>query len=662
MGLFALVATVFWPVYRFDFVNYDDPDYVSANPHVQTGLGWQNLRWALTTGYASNWHPLTWLSHMLDWQLFGNNPGAQHLVSVVIHALNTALLFLVLRRMTGAHWRCAIAAILFGVHPLRAESVAWISERKDVLSTFFFFLCLGAYALYVENRKEHEPRLGKGLGWYCAALGCFTLGLMSKPMLVTAPLMLLLLDYWPLQRFTFAPEGLQKLSRLIMEKIPFAVLAGISSVVTFLVQRKGGAVSTSLALSERVANALVSYVRYIGKTVLPTSLSVLYPHPGHWSFWTVAACGALVLLISIFAIREARRLPVLFVGWFWFAGGLVPVIGLVQVGIQSMADRYTYIPGIGLSFVLVWGLAALLEYVPAVFRPAAVILVLTAPVGLALACAYQIQFWRNSETLFQRAVDVTSNNYLAYNNLGFYLSSKGDLERAKENYRKSLAINPAYSDALNNLGFALAAEKKYQEAIGLYEAALRVSPNQPEIHNNLGNALSEIGKPNEAIAQYEIVLQQQPDHADAHNNLGIALAMEGKLDQALTHFRDAIRAKPAYASAHSNLGNALAAQHKIPEAIAEYQTSLLLNPRDPQAHNNLGNALLEEGNVSDAIKQYGQALALNQDNPEAHFNLAVALARLSKRAEAAAHFREVLRLAPGNAEARRQLEALSKTN
>jgi tetratricopeptide (TPR) repeat protein len=439
--------------------------------------------------------------------------------------------------------------------------------------------------------------------------------------------------------------------------LPFLALAACSSAITFLVQQKGGAVSTSLPLSGRVANALVSYVRYVAKTVWPVDLSVLYPHPGHWPAWQVVGAFLILLLITSAAVAQIRRRPYFIVGWFWFVGGLVPVIGLIQVGIQSMADRYMYLPGIGLFIVAVWGIAQALVLWPAA-KPA-VALGTTAALGMsACLCAHQIRFWHDSQTLFQRAVDVTANNYLAYNNLGYYLSGKGKLEQAKENYLKSIAINPLYQDALNNLGFALAGERKYSEAIPYYEAALRVSPNHPEIHNNLGNALSELGRLDEAIAQYKIVLTQQPDHADAHNNLGIALAMQGKIDEGLDHFRAAIRVKPNYASAHSNLGNALAASHRIPEAIVEYQNSLRLNPNDAQAHNNLGNALLEQGKSQEAIQHYTEALRLNPNNPEAEFHIAIAYERESNSKEAAQHFQQALRLNPGNLEARRQLEAL----
>jgi tetratricopeptide (TPR) repeat protein len=691
--LAAAIFLVFCPAARFEFVNYDDPDYVSANPHVQTGLTWQSVRWAFTSGHASNWHPITWLSHMLDWQLFGSNPGPQHLVSAAFHAINTVLLFLVLRRMTGALWQSVSVAALFGLHPLHVESVAWISERKDVLSGLFLLLTLGAYCRYVECHPASvrnagfsrlaplEVQVGKGSIvptpapnrneschrnispethwlWYSFALICFALGLMSKPTLVTLPFWLLLVDYWPLERFRLDKNDSKKALALILEKTPFFLLAAGASVVTFLVQRSGGAVSTTLSFSERVANAMVSYVRYLGKTVWPENLSVLYPHPGHWPAWQVCGAGLALVIIVATVVWLARRRPYVAVGWFWFMGGLVPVIGLVQVGVQSMADRYTYLPSIGLFILIVWGIAEAVEYwhLP---RPAVDSLTVATLIACAVLTSHQIRFWHDSEALFQRAVEVTSNNYLAYNNLGFDLWKKGRFQEAKENYQKSLAINPQYPDALNNMGFAFAGEKKYAEAIPYYEAALRVAPKQPEVHNNLGNALSELGKLNEAVEQYGIVLSQDPGHADAHNNLGIALAMQGKLEEAVGHFRASLRAKPDYAGALSNLGNALAAEHRFPEAILEYQESLRLNPNDAQAYNNLGNALAEQGRVNEAIDQYAHALRLNTNNPETHFNLAIALLKANKRDEAVAHLQQTLQLNPAHFEARRQLQLLS---
>lgn len=578
-----------------------------------------------------------------------------HCMNVALHALNAALLFLVLRRMTGAHWKSALVAALFAVHPLRVESVAWISERKDELSGFFLLLTLGTYTHYVQSQSSNRSK--STAAWYALTLICFGLGLMSKPMLVTTPFLLLLLDHWPFERW--APPSITRAIRLALEKVPFLVLAVASSIVTFLVQRKGGAVSTVLSLADRVENAFVSYVRYLIKTIWPTNLSVLYPHPGHWPLWEVLGAVLLIMLITLLAVREIRRRPWLFVGWFWFVGTLIPVIGLIQVGVQSMADRYTYIPGIGLLIMMVWTVGEVSSLRESMIRP------ITAGCFLAVSacaatCFHQLQFWRDSKVLFQRAIDVTSNNYLAYNNLGYYLSARGHPEEAKQYYLKSLAINSAYPDALNNFGFALAGEGRYAEAIPYYEAALRVSPNQPDILNNLGNAFSETGQLKQALDQYRLTLQINPAHAEANNNIGIALAMQGNLDQAIEHFELALQTRPNYASAHSNLGNALAAQHKLEEAIREYQTCLRLNTNDPQAHNNLGNVFMEQGRVQQAIGEYTQALQLNPKNPEAHFNLAVAYLRTNRSTEAIAHLQEVLRLNPGNTAARRQLQLLTQ--
>ncbi len=664
-----MTLAVYLPTAWNDFVNYDDSDYVTENAHVKSGLTWETVVWAFTSGHASNWHPLTWLSHSLDYQVFGLRAGAMHLVSAGLHVLNTLLLFLVLRGLTGTLWRSALVAALFALHPLHVESVAWVSERKDVLSTCFFLLTLGAYGhSQVQSLKSqvvggdasrftfHVSR------FYLLSLLCFALGLMSKPMLVTTPFVLLLIDYWPLGRLKTGDSRLKTFLLLVWEKVPFFALSVASSVVTFLVQRKGGAVSTALTVGERIANAVVSYARYIRKMFWPDDLSVLYPHPGHWPLWQVLVCAALLIGVSVAVAVWGRSRPYLIMGWLWFLGTMVPVIGLVQVGIQSMADRYTYVPLIGLFIMVVWGIADLVaERLPAAWRGRAVAIGAAAALAACGAVTVrQVQFWRNSETLFKRAVQVTRDNYLAHNNLGFYFSGKGRIAEAMEQYRLSLKIKPNYEDALNNLGYALAGQRKYAEAIPLYEAALRIRPKHAEVHNNLGNALSETGKIDEAIQHYLIALQQKPEHADAHNNLGIALAMKGKLDEAITHFHAAIRYKPNYASAHSNLGNAFAVQHKLDEAIKEFQESLRLKPDEAQPHNNLGNVLMEQGRVEEAIGHYREALRLNPEhNPEAHYNLGLALARQGKRQEAIAHLSEALRAKPDYSDAKRQLELLS---
>jgi tetratricopeptide (TPR) repeat protein len=675
LGLYVPVIRTGPAEVRYDFVNYDDPDYVTSNSHVQSGLTKESVVWALTTGHASNWHPVTWLSHMLDCQLYGLNPTGHHLTNVLLHIANALLLFGVLRQMTGSTWCSAGVAAVFAWHPLHVESVAWVSERKDVLSAFFWLLTMGAYLKYVrasQSAMAHPP--GRKLKvFYGLTLLSFMLGLMSKPMLVTLPFVLLLLDYWPLNRAAEpAAQGVAKKGgklqlrtwtwmELALEKVPLLLLAIASSVVTFLVQTKGGAVSSlsNLSVSARLANALVSYLRYVGKLLWPRNLSILYPHPGSWPMWLVVAAGLLLVGVTVGVMLQARSRPYLLVGWLWFVGTLVPVIGLVQVGVQSMADRYTYIPAIGLLIMICWGLPDLLARWPERNRELACVGGM-ALAGCVMMTVVQLGHWRNSEQLFRHAVKVTDNNYLAYNNLGFFLDHEGKGDEAMVNYRKSLEINPNYEEAQNNMGYALAGKGRYAEAIPYYETALRLRPKLVEAHNNLGNALGELGRVNEAIAEYQIALQLNPDHADAHNNFGIALAMQGKLDEAVQHLQEAVRLKPSYASAHSNLGNALAVQHKLDEAVTHYQIALQLKPDDAQAHNNLGNVLSEQGKLDEATAHYHKALQLKADNPEAHYNLGMVLLRQNKREDALKHFREAARLKPNYTEANRQIAALGE--
>jgi len=688
---------VYLPALRNDFVNYDDSDYVTANSHVQTGLTWENIKWAFTTGHASNWHPISWLSHMLDCQLFGQDAAMHHFVGVLFHVANTLLLFLLLRQITGAIWRSVIVAALFALHPLHVESVAWASERKDVLSALFFFLTLMAYGKYVssvegggeekfeirnpksktisktEKRKHSTDRIRYIALFYIFTVTLFALGLMSKPMLVTVPFVLLLLDFWPLRRVQLETLNLQR-SRvlcLVLEKIPFVALSAASSVITFKVQQHGGAVSTTISLGARVANAVVSYVHYILDMFWPSHLSVLYPHPGTWATLQVAASAALLLIVTATVLFSVRKHPYLPFGWFWFLGMLVPAIGIIQVGIQCRADRYTYLPLVGLFVMLAWGVEELvqrfavtpddstIEPLGRSSRAFVTGLCLLCVFGCAAITSRQIGYWRNSETLFRRAVQVTQKNYLAYNNLGFYLSNRGEVAEAMENYRKALGIKPDYEDAFNNLGYAFANQKKYPEAIAEYEAALRIRPNHAEVHNNLGNALADVGRVDEAIAHYMITLQQKPEHADAHNNLGVALSMKGRYAEAIDNFHAALRYKPRDASAHSNLGNAYAIQGKFDLAIPEYEEAIRLNPKDSQAHNNLANCLASQAKLDEAILHYNTALALKPNDPELHYNLGMAFVRQGKRQEALTHLSEAVRLKPDYVQAQTQLRTLN---
>jgi len=646
-ALAAATLAAFWGARQCQFVNYDDPAYITSNQEIRHGLTAQSARWAFQTGAASNWHPLTWLSHLADVELYGMEPAGHHLTSVLLHTINGVLLFLLLRGMTGALWRCAFVAALFALHPLRVESVAWVSERKDVLSTMFWMLTVLAYVRYARDLKFE---ISNFKFFYGLSLALFALGLMSKPMLVTLPLILLLLDYWPLERWQRGAAG------LFLEKIPFFVLAAASSVVTFLVQRHGGAVAAlaGVPVGARVGNAFISYVRYLAKIFWPARLSPLYPHPGYWPWWEVAGAVALLAAVSAWVIRRARPQPYLAVGWFWFVVMLAPAIGLVQVGIQSMADRYTYVASVGVFLMLAWGANEWIEKQRWILGVAAVL----ALGACAVLTPRQVAFWRTSETLFQHAVEVTDNNYLAYNNLGFDLSNRGEAERAMTYFQKSLAINSNYDEARNNLGYSLAALGRYQEATNEYIKALSLNPRLTEAHNNLGIALGRLGLTDAGIHEYQIALEEDPRHAGARNNYGVALAMQGKLDEAIAQFRLALASQEDYFSAHSDLGNALALKGDLEGAISQYYYCLKANPKDPQVHNNMGNVLAQQGKLAEAAAQYQMALNLKGDNPQAHFNLGYCLARQGRRKEAEQQYVLALQQRPDYQEARQQLEAL----
>jgi Flp pilus assembly protein TadD len=576
LGLILAATTliVFWPATRCDFLNFDDPDYFTANPHVLSGLTADNFTWAFTTGHASNWHPLTWLSLMLDVELFGKTPFGPHLVNLLFHAVNTALLFLLLRKLTAATWRSAFVAALFALHPLHVESVAWISERKDVLSTFFALLSLWAYAGHAQKFKSPGAKLQPAFASlnFWLSLFFFALALMSKPMLVTMPFVLLLLDWWPLQR-TFNLG-------LFLEKIPFFALSIISCVVTFIVQQKGGAVETfeRFSLTGRVENAFVSYARYLGKTFWPEPLAVPYPS-GHWELSVVIYSVALLAGVSALAVLFARRFPFVFTGWFWFAGTLVPVIGLVQVGVQSMADRYAYVPLIGLFIVIAWGAHAVaLDYrVP---KPWIIFLAATILILCASRTREQLGYWRNSETLFSHTLAVTKNNYVAYNNLGTCLSIEGNVPAAVVCFQKALQIKPDNADTLYNLGNALMKLGDTGGAIADYHRALQFDSTRADLLNNLGLALMSQKQIAEATTNFESALELDPDSAEAHNNLATVLFIQRRFAEAAQHYRAALRLTPDDPQIHANLGDTLVRLGQPAEAVQNYQTALRLNPND----------------------------------------------------------------------------------
>lgn len=565
----GVTCAVFWPATHCNFLNYDDPEYFPANVHVTGGLTLANIRWAFCTGFADNWHPLTWISLMWDADVFGKGPFGPHFVNVLIHAANTLLLFLVLRQLTSAVWRSAIVAALFALHPLHVESVAWVSERKDVLSAFFGLLALWAYAIYARQAEIFcKSRI------YWLSLFLFTLALMSKPMIVTLPFVMLLLDWWPLQRFQ-----VKTFQKCLVEKIPFFALSLISCVVTFVVQQTGGAVISvaRLSLSQRIENSFVSYARYMGKTFWPVNLAIPYPLSEHWKLSTVVLSAALVFVMSAAAICFARKFPFAFTGWFWFAGMLVPAIGLVQVGDAAMADRYTYLPLIGLFIVLVWGAGEICAD-----QRASKSLMFFFVMLVLVPCAFwthdQLNYWHDSERLFRHTLAVTGDNYTADVNLGTALSKRGDYAGAMDLFRDAERLNPSSPEPIYNMGNIFAKRRDWNEAIQDYRFALQISPKRPDILNNLGVALAAKNQLAEAITNYEASLQLKPDYADAHNNLAAALFREGRFDEAVRHFYLALQLEPDNLIFCANLGDALAKVEDVKAAAECYQQVLKLEP------------------------------------------------------------------------------------
>ena len=609
--LIFIIAALFWRVQYFGFIHYDDVLYVTDNTHVQGGLSCEGFMWAMTTFQASNWHPLTWLSLMADYELFWLNPAGYHWTNLLFHMANSVLLFWVINSMTGALWRSAFVAALFAVHPLHIESVVWIAERKDVLSTFFWMLTMGAYVRYVRH-----PVLSR----YLAILLAFILGLLAKPMLVSLPFVLLLLDYWPLRRFHFGQ--LSGLSRPIVEKVPLFILSGASALVTFLVQKNAEAMASLefLSMGTRVANAFVSYAVYVVKTFWPAGLAIFYPLPEIWPVWQVVWSVLLVLGVTVCAVGCIRRYPYGVVGWLWYLGTLVPVIGLVQVGSQAMADRYTYIPLIGLFIVVVWGGADFLRG----WRYGRTVGVLAAAAVLSavmLVTWFQVQRWRNSIAIFTHALKVTQDNYFVNNNLGVALFQDGRIADAIFHFQEAARINPDHPDAYNNMGFVMAFHGKHEEALPYYFRALQLKQNDERLQNNLANSLSDLGRLDEAIHHFREVLKIRPDYAEGHNNIGVAFARQNRWDEAIPHFQNALRIKPHYTDAENNMGSALARQGKFVEAVRCFKRVLQYDSGSAKSHNNLGAVLMRMGRLEEAARHFIAALSIKAEYADARNNL-----------------------------------------
>jgi tetratricopeptide (TPR) repeat protein len=607
---------------------------------------------------------------MVDCQLYGLKPGGHHGSSLALHLANTLLLFGVLRQLTGARWRSALVAALFAWHPLHIESVAWVAERKDVLSTFFGLLSIWAYARYAGGDKVRSPKPKVAYTW---ALLFFALGLMSKPMLVTLPFVLLLLDYWPLRRgpFTAAavrwkdPATRRGLVSLLREKVPFFALSLLSSAITFHAQQSGGAVAsmTHIPLVARFTNALVAYAVYLWKTVWPVNLTVFYPHPLAWPVWQVALAAFCLIGLSAGVVLARRRY--LAVGWLWYLGTLVPVIGLVQVGDQALADRYTYVPLIGVFIAASWGAHELLQRLPR-WRPVGMAAAAGVLVALAWGTRWQLSHWRNSETLFSRALMITRNNYIAHNNLGNMLDLTGRHDLAKTHYLETLRIRPDFGGTHYNLANVLFREGNLNDAVKHYAAAVELRPNYADAHFNLGVALTTLNRLEEALVHEREALRLRPDFAEAHHQLGVLLFRQGDAAAAAASYEAALNLRPAYVEARVDLGIALEQQGHGDAAAAQYRAALEIKPDLAHAHSNLGILFARQGRPALALPHFQAVVRVEPHNADAHYNVANALAELGRLPEAATHYAETLRLNPNDERARQKLvriqERLSGTN
>lgn len=597
--LVVAVVAVYGQVGGHKFLHYDDDQYITENQAVRSGLTMQGVAWALTTTHFSYWHPVTWLSHMTDVELFGLNARAHHFVSLSFHAANAVLLFLVLAWATGGLWQSAVAAALFAVHPLHVESVAWLAERKDLLSTFFELLAIGAYVRYARR---------PGIARYLPVLLLFALALMAKPMAVTLPFVLLLLDYWPLQRLFPNPvpvgaPGNEHSARprtlgVLGEKVPLVLLSAACGVITLLAPGVQHASSTleRLPLGIRAANALVAVVAYLGKMVWPSSLAVYYPYHESTLFsWKIAGAAAFAAAATILALRTARRRPYLAFGWFWYLVTLLPVSGLIQVGGQAMADRYTYLPLTGIFVAISWGVADLTAGRGRWRLPALAAAAGAALCVLAFVAWRQAGYWQDDRTLFSHAIEVTSGNYLAELNLGVALEREHRVAEAIPHYREALRIRPSYPDAHYNLAVALAREGKIDEAMRQYGRVLKLQPRNPYAHNNLGFLLFGRGRLDEAIAQYEEAIRIRPNFPLAQSNLGSALGRQGKIREAIVHFRAALRDRPHDVAANYNLGVALMILGRNAEAAFHFREALRGRPGNPEILRRLEQALAGAG-------------------------------------------------------------------
>ena len=577
VGLTFIVLLPFYQTHQFDFVHYDDRNNIMDNKNIHTGFNRSSVGWAFTSLSSYNWHPMTWLSLILDYKLYGSSAGGYHVTNVLIHLVNTILLFLIFVKMTGELWKCGFVAALFAIHPLHVESVAWIMERKDVLSTMFWLLTIVLYVYYTESLS---------LRYYVCVCVAFALALMSKPMVVTLPVVLLLLDYWPLKRFW---GGDIKTSRhLIIEKIPLFILSFIFSAITIYAQGHSGAMQSfdTFPFPDRLVNAIVSYVGYIAKMMLPVKLAFFYPYPTALSLWVVLFSGALLVAASLISFKCRRIAPYLSMGWLWYLITMFPVCGMLQTGEQAMADRYTYVPLLGLFIIVAWGIPDLLDkrpyqkYIMPVFA-GAIIIVLT------IQTFYQTGTWKNSRTLFEHAITVTEDNYVAHNNLGRYYMEQGNFAEATGHFRKAVNIKPGNEKFLNNFAVALFRQNKFDEANSFFVRAIAINPLFADSYYNAGDVYFFTGRHIEAAVMYRKALSLRGGNAYAENNLAVILMHMGNYAEAELMLRQALLHRPGYAEAYNNLGVSLGQQGRLCQATKAFQTALKHDPQYQAAKNNI---------------------------------------------------------------------------
>jgi protein O-mannosyl-transferase len=633
---FLLVTAIvlsFAEVRGFAFVNYDDNEYVYDNPPVRAGLTAHGLTWAFTAVHSANWHPLTWLSHMLDSELFGLDAGWHHLSNVALHAAATVVLFGALRALTGSPLRSAFVAALFAVHPLHVESVAWVSERKDVLSALFWAGAMWAWARYA---RRPAP------GPYLLVVLLFVLGLLAKPMVVTLPFALLLLDVWPLGRTPLAkpagePVPVATFGALVREKVPLFAISAIASVVTFLAQRAGGAVTTlaALPIPIRFENAIVAYAAYLGKTIWPTGLAAFYPYRMPLPTAEIAIAAVVLVAITLFALRIFRTRPYVLVGWLWYLGTLVPVIGIVRVGDQAMADRFTYLPHLGVFLVLAWGVPDLLSR-----RPAARRLLVPLAVATVLACVVvtraQVSHWRDSVTLLEHALAVTERNHLAEMNLSAALLERGEAEAALDHARRAVDLDPADSRVHVNYGVALARMGDPDRARASYERAIGIDPENRMAHLNLALLLSEEERWDESMREYREVLLRDPAHAKAHAGLAWILARVGRRDEAIASYERAIAADSGLLSAYNGLALELEAAGRRDAALDAWKSALAIDPNEFRLRVNLAASLAGMGRLDEAEREYAELLRRKPELVEERIAFADVLLRNGRRDRALA--------------------------